>query len=104
METHRGAPISISFSAAQCPTHDISSDTEDECYPEGGTQAWLVVLGAWCAMVPAMGLLNTLAILHAWVSEHELRGMPESSTAWIFSIYSFLLYFCGAVIGMYEAC
>ena len=25
---------------------------EDSDYPEGGTEAWLVVLGAWCAMIP----------------------------------------------------
>lgn len=62
-------------------------------------QAWLVVFGAWCAMISAMGLLNTLAVLQAWVSEHQLHGMPESAIGWIFSTYGFFIYFCGAQIG-----
>ncbi|KAJ5871731.1 uncharacterized protein N7529_004084 [Penicillium soppii] len=32
-------------------------------YPKRGLQAWSVVLGAWCVMVPSMGLLNSLGIL-----------------------------------------
>jgi hypothetical protein len=75
-------------------------DTEESNYPEGGTQAWLVVLGAWCAMVPSMGLLNTLAILEAWVSTNELSNMAPSTIGWIFSCYGFFLYFCGAQVGM----
>ncbi|EQB48216.1 hypothetical protein CGLO_12566 [Colletotrichum gloeosporioides Cg-14] len=68
-------------------------------YPDGGLRAWLVVFGAWCAMVPSMGLLNSLAVLQAWLGEHELQGMPESSSGWIFSGYAFFLFFCGAQIG-----
>jgi hypothetical protein len=75
-------------------------DNEESDYPEGGTQAWLVVLGAWCAMVPSMGLLNTLAILEAWVSTNELSNMAPSTIGWIFSCYGFFLYFCGAQVGM----
>ncbi|KAF6787343.1 oxalate formate antiporter, partial [Colletotrichum sojae] len=70
-----------------------------DTYPEGGLQAWMAVLGAWCAMISYMGLLNTLAVLQAWVSEHQLRGTLESTVGWIFSTYSFFLYFCGAQIG-----
>ena len=76
-----------------------SIDEEGLEYPEGGLEAWLVVVGAWCAMIPAMGLLNTLAVLQAWVSEHELSGLRESTVGWIFSSYAFFLYFCGAQVG-----
>ncbi|KAI0118928.1 major facilitator superfamily domain-containing protein [Nemania sp. FL0031] len=78
---------------------DFEADDESTSYPEGGPQAWLVVLGAWCAMIPSMGLLNTLAILQAWVSENELVGLPESAVGWIFSTYAFFLYFTGAQTG-----
>lgn len=57
------------------------------------------MLGAWCAMAPAMGFLNTLAILQAWISEHELPQYSDSKLGWVFSCYSFFLYFCGAQIG-----
>lgn len=46
-----------------------------------------------------MGLLNSLAILQAQVTEKELHGMLESTTGWIFSTYAFFLYFCGAQVG-----
>lgn len=76
----------------------LDPDT-DQSYPEGGATAWLVVLGAWCAMIPAMGLLNTLAILQALVSENELPNYSESTIGWIFSCYAFFLYICGAQVG-----
>jgi hypothetical protein len=47
-------------------------DTYFEPYPKGSKDAWLVVAGTWCAMIPSMGILNTLAVLQAWVSEHKL--------------------------------
>ncbi|EEU38029.1 uncharacterized protein NECHADRAFT_47977 [Fusarium vanettenii 77-13-4] len=74
------------------PSTLISDDDQD--YPEGGTRAWLVVLGAWCAMIPSMGLLNTLAVLQAWVLKNELSHLPESTIGWIFGCYGFFLYFC----------
>uniref|UniRef100_A0A0B7KQ44 Major facilitator superfamily (MFS) profile domain-containing protein n=1 Tax=Bionectria ochroleuca TaxID=29856 RepID=A0A0B7KQ44_BIOOC len=74
--------------------------TDDQVYyPEGGLSAWLVVVGAWCAMLSSMGLLNTLAVLHAWVGEHQLKHMSESNIGWIFSSYAFFLYIGGAQIG-----
>ncbi|KAI9148430.1 riboflavin transporter MCH5 [Paramyrothecium foliicola] len=72
---------------------------EDQKHQEGGITGWVVVFGAWCAMVPSMGLLNTHAILQAWIKDHELKGLPESKLGWIFSSYAFFLYFCGAQVG-----
>jgi hypothetical protein len=68
-------------------------------YPEGGLKAWLVVLGAWCALASGAGWLNSMGVLMAWISQNQLRDVPESTTAWIFSLYGFTLYFCGAQIG-----
>jgi MFS family permease len=68
-------------------------------YPEGGLEAWLVVLGAWCAMIPSMGLLNTLGTLHAWTGTHQLQDYSESSIGWIYGAYAFFLYFFGAQAG-----
>ena len=71
----------------------------DQDYPEKGLQAWLVVLGSWCAMIPAMGLLNSLGILHAWTSTHLLKDYSESSVGWIFGAYGFFLYLGGGQAG-----
>ncbi|KAK1572994.1 major facilitator superfamily transporter [Colletotrichum navitas] len=78
---------------------------DSEIYPGGGRDAWLVVVGAWCAMFSCMGLLNTLAVLQAWIAGHELHGLPESTIGWVFSTYAFFLYFCGAQVGpLFDAC
>lgn len=78
-------------------------EDEDSEYPEGGATAWLVVLGAWCALVPSMGLLNTVGVLQAWVAEHQLHGYSESNIGWIFSAYAFFLYIGGAQVGEYRS-
>lgn len=61
------------------PTESPRPVAGENDYPEGGLRAWLVVLGSWCAMIPSMGLLNSLGILHAWTSDHQLKDYSESS-------------------------
>ncbi|KAI4848324.1 putative monocarboxylate transporter [Aureobasidium sp. EXF-8845] len=68
-------------------------------YPEGGLEAWLVVLGAWAIMFSGMGLLNVLSSLHAFLSTHQLSSYSPSSVGWIFSTFPFFLYFAGVQIG-----
>lgn len=87
------------FGMEKAPPSDfVAAEAPNDEYPEGG-KAWLVVLGAWCAMIPSMGPLNTLGILQAWTSEHQLAGWPPSTIGWIFSAYAFFLYICGAQVG-----
>ena len=77
-----------------------AEDDEDvNGYPEGGKEAWLVVAGAWCAMIPSMGILNTIGVIQAWMSEHQLKGYSESNIGWIVSAYAFFLYIGAAQIG-----
>ncbi|KAL5336013.1 major facilitator superfamily domain-containing protein [Aspergillus crustosus] len=68
-------------------------------FPDGGLQAWLVVLGSWCAMIPPMGLINTIGVLHAWTGTHQLKEYSESKIGWVFGTYAFFLYFGAAQIG-----
>jgi hypothetical protein len=94
---NRGNEVQVELQP-QSPPNAILDDHDD--YPEGGLQAWLVVLGAWCAMIPPMGILNTIAVLQGWLSEHELAGMPESQTGWIWSCFAFFITAGGAQVGM----
>ncbi|KAJ5322337.1 hypothetical protein N7452_010626 [Penicillium brevicompactum] len=81
------------------PASETLETRKNDNYPEGGLQAWSVVVGAWCAMIPSMGLLNSLGILHAWTSTHQLKEYSESSIGWIFGAYGFFLYLAGAQAG-----
>jgi hypothetical protein len=73
----------------------ILMSEEEEPYPEGGLQAWLVVLGAWCAMVPSMGLINTISVLQARVFQHDLRWGGFSA----YMPSSYILLECRSVCG-----
>ncbi|KXJ97641.1 riboflavin transporter MCH5 [Microdochium bolleyi] len=77
----------------------VTGRDEVDDYPEGGIQAWAVVFGAWCAMIPPMGLINSLNIFHAWFSQNQLQGMPESKIGWIVSTFAFLVTALGAQVG-----
>ncbi|EFY93166.1 MFS monocarboxylate transporter, putative [Metarhizium acridum CQMa 102] len=80
-------------------TTEVSSASYEESFPEGGMRAWLVVLGAWFALMSAMGLMNTVAIFQAYTLSHQLKGHSEGTVGWIFSVYNFLAFFCGVYIG-----
>ncbi|THY22397.1 putative MFS monocarboxylate transporter [Aureobasidium pullulans] len=68
-------------------------------FPEGGLQAWLVVFGAWAGLFAGLGITNTIAVFQSYVSTHQLADYSESSIGWIFSLYTFLAFFCGIYIG-----
>lgn len=68
-------------------------------FPEGGTQAWLVVFGSFCAMLCVFGLINTAAVFESWFSTHQLAGHSPSEIGWIFSLYLFIVFFVGIQVG-----
>ncbi|KAK7540343.1 putative monocarboxylate permease [Phyllosticta citricarpa] len=76
---------------------ELNSERDD--FPDGGRRAWSVVLGSWCAMVAAFGLLNTMGVMHAWLSSHQLKDHSYAQTGWIFSTFTFLVYFGSIQIG-----
>ncbi|KKY32349.1 putative riboflavin transporter mch5 [Diaporthe ampelina] len=84
--------------------HELGRDAastagDGESYPEGGLRAWLVVLGAWLALLSSLGLMNTLATFQTYVTTHQLRHYDEGTVGWIFSIYTFVVFFGGLFIG-----
>lgn len=81
------------------PDTDTSVMTAQETYPEGGLQAWLVVLGSWLTLFASLGLMNTLAVLETYLASHQLQGYSHAVIGWIFSIYAFLCFFGGIYVG-----
>ncbi|KAF2864848.1 major facilitator superfamily domain-containing protein [Massariosphaeria phaeospora] len=77
----------------------VAAHDDEVTYPEGGREAWLVVLGSFFGTMVAFGMMNTIGIFHQYVSEHQLKGYNESTIGWIFSVYVFLAFFCGIQIG-----
>ncbi|KAK6204030.1 hypothetical protein LQW54_008491 [Pestalotiopsis sp. IQ-011] len=67
--------------------------------PDGGTRAWLQVLGAFFLNVNTWGLLNTLGIFQAEYSTGLLSSSSESAISWIGSLQAFLMLIGGVVCG-----
>ncbi|KAI5243983.1 putative MFS monocarboxylate transporter [Aureobasidium subglaciale] len=80
-------------------TGSASVSQSEDAFPEGGLQAWLVVFGAWAGLFAGLGITNTIAVFQSYLSTHQLAGYSESSIGWIFSLYTFLAFFCGVYIG-----
>ncbi|KAJ5601440.1 hypothetical protein N7510_010974 [Penicillium lagena] len=81
------------------PVTRVTTDAEGNTYPEGGLQAWLVVLGCFCGLFGSLGLINTIATFQAYIQTHQLKDYSTGSTGWIFGMYTFLTFFCGIQIG-----
>lgn len=97
----RGDPVTV-FNKNSPDNHDGGNITDEETsdkFPEGGLNAWLVVLGSWCAMVQIFGLINTSGIFEAYFKTHQLRDYSHSQIGWIFSLYLFVVFFIGVQVG-----
>ncbi|KAI5272746.1 MFS general substrate transporter [Aureobasidium subglaciale] len=77
----------------------VAIPTEDTIYPEGGTQAWLVVLGAWCGLTASIGVYNTTGVFSVIISSTILPSTSASSLGWLFSIYAFVVWIVGVWVG-----
>ena len=78
---------------------DPPGETPLPTYPEGGLRAYLVVFGSFCAMTAGFGLINAVGVFQAYLSTNQLAGYSSGTIGWIFGIYIFLAFFCGAQIG-----
>lgn len=75
------------------------TDAQGNSYPEGGLEAWLVVLGSFLGLVVALGVMNTIGTYQAYFVNNQLASYSSGSVGWIFGLYAFMSFFCGIQIG-----
>ncbi|KGO55460.1 Major facilitator superfamily domain, general substrate transporter [Penicillium expansum] len=80
-------------------TADLAPLKIEITYPEGGRDAWLVVLGAWCGLTSSLGIYNTSGMFEVVISKVILPEASSSTLGWIFSVYAFVNWVCGVQIG-----
>jgi MFS family permease len=78
------------------PMLGIDGDME---FPEGGLKAYLVVFGSFMGLISGFGLLNTYGVIQTYVTEHQLKDIPESTVSWVFSIFLFMTFLTSIVSG-----
>ncbi|WEW55598.1 hypothetical protein PRK78_001029 [Emydomyces testavorans] len=72
--------------------------------PNGGTRAWLQVLGAHFLFFNSWGIVNTFGTYETYYEMELLASSTPSAIAWVGSIQAFLLLFVGALTGpVYDA-
>ncbi|KAI1774104.1 MFS general substrate transporter [Hypoxylon cercidicola] len=101
-EARAGNPHGVENAAAP-PSSSSSSEAgdadEEDDFPEGGLQAWLVVAASFCCMVSVYGIINSTAVFESYFSTHQLAGYDASAIGWIFSLYLFNVFFLGIQVG-----
>ncbi|KAK2043425.1 major facilitator superfamily transporter [Colletotrichum somersetense] len=68
-------------------------------FPDGGAEAWLVVMGGFFALFCTFGLINCVGVFQAYYMEGPLREYPPSTVAWITSMQVWTQTFMGVVFG-----
>ncbi|KAJ6187373.1 hypothetical protein N7519_002281 [Penicillium mononematosum] len=81
------------------PVSRVTTDAEGNTYPEGGLEAWLVVLGSFLGLFGSLGLVNTIGTFQAYIQTHQLKEYSSGSNGWIFGMFAFLTFFCGVQVG-----
>lgn len=91
-----GAPSTLQDSDTEkaTPPKPPGSDA-----PDGGLQAWLVVVGAWCVSFCSFGWLNSIGVFQQYYQTELLRGHSSSTIAWIPSLQIFFMMGMGPVVG-----
>lgn len=80
-------------------THALTLREDENFYPEGGLQAWLVVFGSLCSLLACLGIMNTLGSFQSYISRNQLADYTQGQIGWIFSVYSFLSLGLGVIVG-----
>lgn len=78
------------------PTPDLPAVSPP---PDGGRDAWLAVLGGWCAFLVSFGWLNSVGVFQEYYQQVPLHDYTPSAVSWIPSTEIFFLFVGGPIIG-----
>ncbi|KAM5536464.1 hypothetical protein V8D89_009900 [Ganoderma adspersum] len=71
----------------------------EDCPPDGGLRAWLVVFGVICGMGSTVGLVSSWGAFQEYYQEVVLPDQSASNISWIGSIQNAMMYAPGLFLG-----
>lgn len=80
---------------------DGSGANVAEDYPDGGIQAYLVLLGSFLGLTANFGCTNSVGAIQTYLANHQLADESASVISWIFSIYQALALTFTIFVGPY---
>lgn len=75
------------------------SEKDPGKFPDGGLEAYTVVLGSFVGLIIDFGLANSLGAIESYVSLNQLKNVNQVSVSWIFSLHLGVMYFGGVFLG-----
>lgn len=73
--------------------------TTDDTFPDGGKQAWSVIMGSFCLLMASYGLMNSVGVLQNYFADHQLSRYSASDVGWIPGLFVFLGLSMGVQVG-----
>lgn len=68
-------------------------------FPDGGKEAYLVLLGSFFGLIVDFGIANSMGALESYVSTHQLQDIESSRVSWVFSVHLGVMYLGGIIFG-----
>ncbi|OCH88815.1 MFS general substrate transporter [Obba rivulosa] len=84
--------------ANECTAADSPIQPRSD-FPDGGTRAWLTVLGVSCGACATFGFVNAWGVFQAYYEATILHNSTPSNIAWIGSIQYALIFFPAPIFG-----
>jgi hypothetical protein len=81
------------------PTPEHVNPWHPSQFPDGGKDAFLCLLGAFCCLFCSFGWLNCVGIFQNYYQIHQLHDKTSSQIAWISSLQIFVMFFPGPIVG-----
>lgn len=74
-------------------------ETDPDAFPDGGFNAYRVLLGSFCGLIVVFGILNAMGSIQTYVSTHQLSEYKLSTVTWMFSLHLAIMYLGGVIFG-----
>ncbi|MCJ1445780.1 MAG: hypothetical protein MMC23_006285 [Stictis urceolatum] len=113
MKKHKAAPDDLQYDSKNNETD--TSDQEKQSapppgipspsdFPDGGLEAWSVVIGGFFCLFTTFGWINATGIFQEYYQTELLSSYSPSTVAWIVSLETFFMFFGGPFIGWFFDC
>jgi MFS family permease len=75
--------------------HDMDRDPSEHVFPDGGTRAWLTVLGGWFSFIAGIGVLSGFSVFQSYYTSVTLSSYSADDISWIASVQIWGCFFFG---------
>ncbi|KAK9249420.1 major facilitator superfamily domain-containing protein [Lipomyces tetrasporus] len=86
-------------SSVETPDVPVEPSSPVLIFPDGGRQAWLCVVGAFCAQFCSFGWLNTCGVFQEYYLQNQLKGYSVTTVSWISSLQTLILFMGCLIVG-----